>query len=84
LPSATIWPQAILATFTYVIDRRAKDTYLTTEVSPGIHVVRYAYGQAANWQNLEDAARQAIGAYRYAPYSELYPSPAELAARVVR
>src|SRR4051812_41451209 len=29
-----------VATFTYVIDRRAKDTYLTTEVSPGIHMIR--------------------------------------------
>ena len=50
-----------------------------------VFVVRYAYGQAANWQELEDAARKAIGTYRYAPYgSELYPCPAELAARVVR
>jgi len=49
-----------------------------------VFVVCYAYGQAANWQELEDAARQAIGAYRYAPYgSELYPCPAERAARVV-
>jgi hypothetical protein len=48
-------------------------------------VVCYAYGQAANWQELEDAARQASGAYRYAPYgSELYPCPPELAAQVVR
>ena len=29
-----------VATFTYVIDRRAKDAYLTTEVSPGIHMIR--------------------------------------------
>ena len=29
-----------VATFTYVIDRRAKDTYLTTEVSPGVHMIR--------------------------------------------
>jgi hypothetical protein len=50
-----------------------------------VFVVCYAYGQAANWQELEDAARQAIGAYRYAPYgSELYPCPAALATRVVR
>ena len=50
-----------------------------------VFVVRYAYGQAANWQHLEDVARQAIGTYRYAPDgSELYPCPAELAARVVR
>jgi hypothetical protein len=47
-------------------------------------VVRYAYGQAANWQELEDEARQAIGAYRYSPYgSELSPCPAELAAQLV-
>jgi hypothetical protein len=50
-----------------------------------VFVVRYAYGQAANWQELEDTARQAVGTYRYAPYrSELYLCPAELAARVVR
>jgi hypothetical protein len=50
-----------------------------------VFVVRYAYGEAANWQALEDAARQVIAVYRYAPYgSELYPCPAELAARVVR
>ncbi len=29
-----------LATFSYVIDRRDKDAYLTTEVSPGIHMIR--------------------------------------------
>jgi glyoxylase-like metal-dependent hydrolase (beta-lactamase superfamily II) len=29
-----------VATFTYVIDRRDKDAYLTTEVSPGIHMIR--------------------------------------------
>ena len=46
---------------------------------------RYAYGQAANRQELEDAARQAIGTDRYAPYgSELYPFPAGLAAQLVR
>ena len=28
-----------------------------------VFVVRYAYGQAANWQELEDAARQAISTY---------------------
>ncbi len=50
-----------------------------------VFVVRYAYGQAANWQALEDVARQVVASYRYAPYrSELYPCPAELAARVVR
>ena len=32
-----------------------------------VFVVRYAYGQAANWQHLEDAARQASGTDRYAP-----------------
>jgi hypothetical protein len=48
-------------------------------------VVHYAYGQAANWQELEGEARQAITAYRYAPYgSELYPYPTQLAARMVR
>ena len=50
-----------------------------------IFVVRYGYGEAGNWQALEDTARQAIGTYPYAPYgSELYPCPAELAARLVR
>ena len=29
-----------VATFTYVIDRRDKDVYLPTEVSPGIHMIR--------------------------------------------
>jgi glyoxylase-like metal-dependent hydrolase (beta-lactamase superfamily II) len=29
-----------VATFTYAIDRRDKDAYLTTEVSPGIHMIR--------------------------------------------
>jgi hypothetical protein len=50
-----------------------------------VFVVRYAYGQAANWQELEETARQVVASYRYAPYgSELYPCPVELAARVVR
>jgi hypothetical protein len=48
-------------------------------------VVCDGYGQAANWQELEDSARQVIAAHRYAPYgSELYPCPAQLAARMVR
>jgi hypothetical protein len=47
-----------------------------------VFVVRYAYGEAANWQELEDVAQQVISGYRYAPYgSGLYPCPAELAAR---
>jgi hypothetical protein len=50
-----------------------------------VFVVRYGYGEAGNWQELEDEARQAIGADRYSPDgSELSPCPAELAARVVR
>jgi hypothetical protein len=49
-----------------------------------VFVVRYGYGEAANWQALEDAARQVISGYRYAPYgSEFYPCPAQLAARMV-
>ena len=28
-----------------------------------VFVVRYGYGEAANWQHLEDAARQAIATY---------------------
>ena len=50
-----------------------------------VFVVCYSYGQAANWEELEDAARQAIGTFRYAPYgSELYPCPAKPAAQVAR
>ena len=49
-----------------------------------VFVVRYAYGEAANWQHLEDAARKVVASYRYAPYgSALYPCPAELAAQMV-
>jgi chitobiase/beta-hexosaminidase-like protein len=29
-----------VVTFSYIIDRRDKDAYLTTEVSPGIHMIR--------------------------------------------
>jgi hypothetical protein len=59
----------------------AGQSYIATQGR--VFVVRYAYGQAANWQELEDAIRQAIGTYRYTPYgSELYPCPTELAARV--
>jgi len=48
-------------------------------------VVRYGYGEAANWRELEDAARQVISGYRYAPDGlELSPCPAALAAQVVR
>jgi hypothetical protein len=50
-----------------------------------VFVVRYAYGEAAKWQELEDAARQVISGYRHAPYGAgLYPCPAELAARMER
>jgi hypothetical protein len=50
-----------------------------------VFVVLYGYGQAANWQDLEDAARQLIATYPYAPYgSGIYPCPQELAARAVR
>jgi hypothetical protein len=49
-----------------------------------VFVVRYGYGEAANWQELEDAAQKVVASYRYAPYgSELYPCPTALAARVV-
>jgi hypothetical protein len=49
-----------------------------------VFVVRYGYGEAANWQHLEGEARQAISSYTHAPYgSELYPCPAALAAQVV-
>ena len=34
--------------------------------TPGrVFVVRYAYGQAANEQELEDAARQVVASYQY-------------------
>jgi hypothetical protein len=47
-----------------------------------VFVVLYGYGQAANWPELEEGARQAITTYRYAPYgSGLYPCPPKLAAR---
>ena len=50
-----------------------------------VFVVRYAYGEAANWQELEDAARLVIAAHRYAPYgSKLSACTAALAAQVVR
>jgi hypothetical protein len=49
-----------------------------------VFVVRYGYGQAANWQELEGAARQAISGCRAAPYGAgLYPCPAALAARAI-
>lgn len=50
-----------------------------------VFVVLYGYGQAANWQELENQAQQAIAIYRYAPYgSGLYPCPPELAVQAVR
>jgi hypothetical protein len=50
-----------------------------------VFIILYAYGQAANWPELEECARQAITTYRYAPYgSRLYPCPPELAIRAVR
>jgi hypothetical protein len=49
-----------------------------------VFVVRYGYGEAANWQELENTAQKVVASYRYAPYgSELYPCPAALAAQVV-
>jgi glyoxylase-like metal-dependent hydrolase (beta-lactamase superfamily II) len=33
-------PPSEVATFTYIVDRRDKDRYMTTEVSPGIHMIR--------------------------------------------
>src|SRR4029453_16017852 len=50
-----------------------------------VFVVRYGYGEAGNWRELEDAARQAISGYRHAPYGAgFYPCPAALAERIVR
>jgi hypothetical protein len=80
--------KAVLRSYSYIappmVGRyRAGQAYIAAQGH--VFVVRYGYGQAANWQELEDAARQAIDAYRYAPYgSELYPCPTALAARVVR
>ena len=57
--------------------------YLTAQGH--IFVVRYAYGEAVNWQELEDTARQVIAGYKYGPYgSGLYPCPPELAVQMVR
>ena len=62
---------------------RAGQAYLVAQGR--VFVVCYGYGEATNWHELEDAAGQAIAAYRYAPYgSECSPCPAALAARVVR
>ena len=78
--------KAILRSYSYIappmVGRyQSGQAYLA--VQRRVFVVRYAYGQAANWQALEDVARQAIGTYRYAPYrSERYPCPAALAMQV--
>ena len=80
--------KAALGSYSYIappmVGRyRAGQAYLAAQGR--VFVVRYAYGQAANWQALEDVARQVVASYRYAPYgSELSPCPAELAAQVVR
>jgi hypothetical protein len=50
-----------------------------------VFIVLYGCGEAKNWQELEDAARQAISPYKYAPYGfGLYPCPPELAAQAIR
>src|SRR2546430_3255880 len=78
--------KATLRSYSYIaphiIDRYAAgEAYLVAQGRA--FVVCYAYGQAANWQELEEAARLAIATYRYAPYgSEFYPCPPELAARI--
>jgi hypothetical protein len=47
-----------------------------------VFVECYGYGEAANWQELEDAAQRVISSYKYAPYgAELYPCPMELAVQ---
>jgi hypothetical protein len=62
---------------------RAGQPYLAAQGR--VFVVRYGYGEAANWQELEDVAQKVVASYRYAPYgSELYPCPTALAAQVVR
>jgi hypothetical protein len=80
--------KAVLRSYSYIapsmIGRyEAGQAYLAAQGR--VFVLLYAYGQAANWQELEETARQVVASYRYAPYgSELYPCPAELAAQVVR
>jgi hypothetical protein len=50
-----------------------------------VFVELYSYGEAANWQALEDAARLAVTAQGRSPYSEgCYTCPPELTARAVR
>jgi hypothetical protein len=51
-----------VATFTYVIDRRAKDAYLTTEVSPGIYTRRHsvAYLHAGREQDGRIAKQETL------------------------
>jgi len=80
--------KAVLRSYSYIapsmIDRyEAGQAYLAAQGR--VFILLYACGQAANWQELEETARQVVANYRYTPYgSELYPCPAELAARVVR
>ena len=76
--------KAALKSYSYIappmVERyEAGQAYLAAQGR--VFIVRYGYGEAANWQELEDAARQAISGYRYAPYgADLYPCPPELAA----
>jgi hypothetical protein len=80
--------KAALRSYSYIVPPmvgryRPGEAYLAAQGH--VFVVRYAYGEAQNWPELEEAARQAIATYRYPPYgSGLYPCPPELAARAVR
>ena len=79
--------KAVLRSYSYIAPPmvghyRAGQPYVAAQGR--VFVVRYGYGEAANWQELEDAAQTVVASYRYAPYgSELYPCPTALAARVV-
>jgi hypothetical protein len=60
------------------------DAYLATQWGH-VFTELYGYGEATNWQDLEDAARQAVAVQGRSPYGEgCYACPPELAVRAVR
>ncbi len=77
--------KAILRSYSYIAPPmvghfQPGEAYLAAQGR--VFVVRYGYGEAANWQELEDAAQKVVTGYKYAPYgSELYPCPMELAVQ---
>jgi hypothetical protein len=80
--------KAVLRSYSYIappmVGRyQAGQAYLAAQGR--VFVVRYGYGEAANWQELEDMARHVVATYRYAPYgSNFYPCPSELATQAKR